>query len=431
MRSVIPPLISLVIVMLGNGFFNTYASLRISLDGFASWVVGILNASYYGGLMLGSIYIESLINRIGHIRTFAIFASVNSAVILLQAFIIGPISWTLFRFLVGICSAGFFIVIESWLLLSSGISKRGRILSLYMLMLYLAQGFGQFILNIAPLKSMFPFAMTIFLSSLSILPVCMMKSGGPLIIEPSMPHIFQILKKAPLGPIGCFCAGMIMSAFYSLTPIFGKEIQLNILQISQVMGLTILGGLILQWPIGHLSDIFSRRKVLISVFFSLMVLTFMLFYSTYFPYYLLLIFMILFGGISFTLYPLSITYTCDYFSEKNIVGVASTSLVIYGIGCIIGPLVSSLFMQLVSSAALFLFMSFVAAIYILFSMWRVLHTPPLSEEEQSEYLPIPRATSLAFCFDPRNDFEEEDELIDESEEENLYPFTEEDEDEDD
>ena len=129
-RSVIPPLISLVIVMLGNGFFTTFASLRISIEGYPNWVIGILNASYYGGIMLGAIYVERLISRIGHIRSFAIMASINSLVIVIQAMLIGPISWTIFRFFSGFCASGFFIAIESWLLLSTGVKSRGRLLSL-------------------------------------------------------------------------------------------------------------------------------------------------------------------------------------------------------------------------------------------------------------------------------------------------------------
>lgn len=426
-RSITPPLVSLVIVMLGNGFFNTYASLRISLEGYDSWVIGVLNAAYYAGVMLGSIYVEKLIDRIGHIRTFAMFASINSAVILVQSFIIGAFSWTCFRFLVGFCASGFFIVIESWLLLSTGIKTRGKVLSLYMLTLYMAQGFGQFILNAAPMKSMLPFAIVIFLSSLSVLPVCMIKSSGPLMLESSITNIFQILKKAPLGPIGCFTAGLIMSSFYGLGPIYGKDIDLSIFQISQIMGLTILGGLVLQWPIGHLSDIFNRRKVMIGVFFALMLLTFALFHSQHFPYYVLLTLMVLFGGISFTLYPLSITYTCDYFSEKNIVGITCALLIIYGTGCIIGPLISPVFMNLFGPSGLFLFVSIVCAIYIIFAMWRFLHARRPPEEEQSDYLPLPRATSLAFLLDPRSDMGSDD--FDGEDEEDLYPFMEEDEDE--
>ncbi|MEM7175454.1 MAG: MFS transporter [Chlamydiota bacterium] len=420
-RNVVSPLVSLVIVMVGSGFFNTYTSLRIAIDGYPSWVIGVLNASYYLGLMLGSLYIKRLIERIGHIRTFAIFASINSGVILVQAVFISPVSWTFLRLLNGFCSSGFFIVIESWLLLSTGVKHRGRLLSLYMLTLYLAQGFGQFLLNVSPLRSLLPFAMTVFLSSLSVIPVCMMKSSGPLLFESSMTNILHILKKAPLGLIGCFVAGIIMSSFYGLAPIFAKDIGLSVIHISQVMGLTILGGLTLQWPIGHLSDVFNRRKVIIFVVVCLMVLTFVLFYSQQFSYSLLLGLMIVFGGISFTFYPLSITLTCDSFAERNIISVTCSLLVVYGTGCIVGPLASSAIMESIGSSGLFLLMSVLCAIFIVLGMWRVVHCKPFSEEEQSDYLPVPRATSLAFYLDPHTEIEDEE--LDESDE--LYPFSEE------
>jgi len=427
-RNVLPPLVSLVIVMLGNGFFNTFASLRISIDGYASWVIGILNSSYYAGVMLGSIYVERLLDRIGHIRTFAIFASINSLIIVVQSMLIGPISWTFFRFLSGFCASGFFIVIESWLLLSTGVKNRGRLLSLYMLVLYLAQGFGQFILNISPLISLLPFAVTIALSSLSVIPVCMMKSSGPLMLESSLTNLFQIVRKAPLGPVGCFISGMIMGSFYGLVPIFGKEINLSVFQISQIMGFTILGGLALQWPIGHLSDIFNRRKVLIGVSAALMVLTLFLFYGHHFPYYVLLALMVLFGGISFAVYPLSITYTCDYFSEKNIIGITCSLLIIYGTGSIVGPLVAPIFMILLGASGIFLYISILCASYILIAMLRLMHSKLLYEDEQSDYLPLPRATSLAFYLDPRSEQGDDDDLGEY--EDDQYPFCEEYEDED-
>ncbi len=427
-RSVIPPLISLIIVMLGNGFFTTYASLRISVEGYPNFIIGVLSASYYGGMMLGAIYVERLIERIGHIRSFAIMASINSLVIVIQAIFIGPVSWSIFRFFTGFCTSGFFIAIESWLLLSTGVKSRGRLLSLYMLTLYLAQGFGQFILNASPLKSLLPFAITIILSSLSVIPVSIMKTSGPVLLESSITNIFQILKRAPLGPIGCFVSGLIMSSFYGLAPIFGKEMNLSLFQISQIMGFAILGGLVLQWPIGHLSDIFNRRKVIIGVTFVLMLVTFALYHSHHFHYYILLTLMVLFGGISFTLYPLAITYTCDHFSEKKIIGITCALLLIYGTGCIVGPLISPLFMTYFGPSGLFLYMSILCAAFILICMWRVLHSKPLSEDEQSDYLPLPRATSMALYLDPKSDFSDEDEL--DEDEEDLYPFNEEDEDED-
>ena len=220
LRSVTPPLVSLVIVMLGNGFFTTFTSLRLAVADYPNWIIGLINAFYYAGIMLGSIYIERLIERIGHIRAFAIVASVNSVLIVLQGGMISVASWSIFRFFMGFCVSGFFIAIESWLLLSTGVKNRGRLLSFYMLTLYVAQGFGQFILNFSPINSLLPFVITVILSSLSVIPVCVMKSNGPMLLDSSITNIFQIIRKAPLGPIGCFVSGMILSSFYSLAPIF-------------------------------------------------------------------------------------------------------------------------------------------------------------------------------------------------------------------
>ena len=93
--------------------------------------------SLLSGIMLGALYVERLISRIGHIRSFAMMASINSVIIVAQSFYIDPYSWTFYRILTGFCTSGFFIAIESWLLLSSGIKSRGKLLSLYMLTLYL------------------------------------------------------------------------------------------------------------------------------------------------------------------------------------------------------------------------------------------------------------------------------------------------------
>ena len=78
-------------------------------------------------------------------------------------------------------------------------------------------------------------------------------------------------------------------------------------------------------------------------------------------------------------------------------------------------------------SGLFLYMSIFCAVFILICLWRVFHAKSRGDEEQSDYLPLPRATSLAFYIDPRSDLGD-DELDDEDED--LYPFSQEYEDED-
>ena len=80
-RGIIAPLLSLVIVMLGNGFFTTFTSLRFSIEGYPNFVVGILSGAYYLGMMLGALYVERLIGRIGHIRSFALLVPSSLVVV--------------------------------------------------------------------------------------------------------------------------------------------------------------------------------------------------------------------------------------------------------------------------------------------------------------------------------------------------------------
>jgi len=133
LRITIAPVASLLIIMLGTSFFNTFISIRITVDGWNSLMTGLVYSAYYAGMMAGALYMERLIKRTGHIRAFSIFASVTATSILLQGFTVSPFSWIIFRFITGLACAGLFIVIESWLLLLSSPNTRGVVLSLYMI----------------------------------------------------------------------------------------------------------------------------------------------------------------------------------------------------------------------------------------------------------------------------------------------------------
>ena len=358
-----------------------------------------------------NIYIEKLIHRIGHIRSFAIFAAVNTAVVALQSITLALGSWIFLRFFYGVCAAGLFIVIESWLLLLSSNKSRGRLLAFYMVALYAAQGFGQFIINYTNLSSDIPYLVSIFLSSISVIPVCVMRSGSPAFTEdPSMTNLFHIFKISPFGFLGCITGGLILSAFYSLGPVFGKNSGFSILEISQIMGFTIFGGLVLQWPIGHLSDIFDRLKILICVASILVVVCFILFFSENLNYWLFISLCILFGGFSFTLYPLSITYTCDHFSSGNIISITCSLLIVYGIGCVVGPVLASLPMTYIDPSALFLYVSVLSLLLIAIGLWKLKKSPKLQEDDQGEYIPLPRTTPLAYYLDPRQEEKDDDAL---------------------
>src|SRR3990167_2793927 len=223
LKLIVAPTVSLFVIMLGMSFFNTFISVRVNLDGGSSFVVGLVYSAFYLGMMLGAIYMEKFIRYTGHIRAFSLFASSMAAAIVVQSFFASPWIWLFFRLLTGIASAGLFIVIESWLLLLSSSHTRGVILSLYMVAIYTAQSLGQFFLNVANLEGVVPFLLAIFFCSLSVVPVSLMRASAPSITTSEYINIFYLLKKTPLGFFGNFVAGLILSAFYALGPVYAQE----------------------------------------------------------------------------------------------------------------------------------------------------------------------------------------------------------------
>ena len=69
---------SALLFILGGGLMNTQLSLRMTQVGFSTPVIGITMACYFLGLMSGYFLCHRLIHRVGHIRSFAVFASVTT-----------------------------------------------------------------------------------------------------------------------------------------------------------------------------------------------------------------------------------------------------------------------------------------------------------------------------------------------------------------
>jgi MFS family permease len=363
------PIISLMAVMMGISYFNTYISLKMHADGFQTIITGILYASFYTGMVLGGFYLEKVIYKFGHIRSFAIFAALTSSVIAIQSLVPPGILWILFRFISGVCCGGIFIVIESWLLLLSNKDNRGIILSFYMVGLYLSQCIGQFGIITVPIASNLSFNLSLIFCTLSILPVCMMKTTPLSQIITEHVSVFYILKNIPLSFMGNLTSGFILGSFYALGPIYAKNLDFSYLQTSLAIATTIFGGMIFQIPIGKLSDIFPRRSVIAFISICLLVITSILGYYNGLSFLANLVLLFLFGGFAFTLYPVSITYACDFSKASSITSITAAALIMFGAGSVIGPLISSSFMLLKNPSGLFIFFSLLSLFLSIFAVY--------------------------------------------------------------
>ena len=400
LRLAASPLLSLFVLILGNGLFTTLVTLRLHQDQVSPLMIGAMTGFYYAGLIAASLKMEGFIIRVGHIRAFSAFAAGLAVISLLHGFFVVPWFWLLLRFCGGFATAGLFIVIESWLLVLGTVKIRGQILALYMVALYAAQGLGQFLIDLGSTQTLLLYAVTSMLTSLSIIPLAMTKVGSPQFEEPSglsLKHLFSV---ASSGVMGCFAAGLILGAVYGLLPLFIVQKLGDNSNVALFMALTIFGGMALQYPVGRVSDHIERRTVLIGMTIAAIALS----AAMVFAFKVSWISMpatFIFGGVVFTLYPISISHACDSLPAKDIVSGSQGLLLAYSVGAALGPFLAPLAMTDLGANGLFYYIGLVSILLCIFLFVRRVNTVAVHQEEH--FISIPQTTPVAAELDPRGE----------------------------
>lgn len=399
-------LISLFIFIMGSGLLMSLLPLRLHWQNVSTLLIGGLTTAYYAGLVVGSFRIETIIIRVGHIRVFAAFASLLAVICMLHGFWENPWFWIVLRFLSGICTAALFIVIESWLLAKSSLKTRGQVLSFYMLTFYCAQAFSQFLLNIGGQHSIIPFCIVAMLTSLSVVPLAMTKAVSPEISKPSTLNVSKLYQISPTGVFGCFVAGLMLSAIYGLMPVYLGKMHSSVQEIATMMATIIFGGMVLQYPIGRLSDNFDRRIMIMLVSVLTLIACFgLIFLLNRTEDWLELLFLLILGGATFTMYPLCISHACDQLDSDDIVAGTQGLLLIYSIGATLGPVVAAIFMKpWLGANGLMIYLIILSSILIWILIWRKTAAPQTPEDTQ-DYITVLQTTPIASELDPRSEDE--------------------------
>ncbi len=364
-RSLAAPFLSLILLILASGLCSTFISIRLEMEGYHPEVIGSVTAALYAGIFVGSIWMDRWISKMGHIRSFIVFAFFITLLTLIQSLWVDPYFWMALRFLGGICTAGIFIVIESWLLMRATPALRGAILSIYLAIFYAALSLGQLLINLSDPMTAKPFYIIALLSALSMLPMIATTSPQPK-IEPGIRLTStELFKISPFGLIGVIVSGIVLAAVYGLVPVYAKEIGMTIPEIGNLMALLIFGGLSFQWPLGRLADRGNRKGVLIATSILTALICCAIALSGHLSPLLLFILIFLFGGFSFTIYPLSMAHACEKIEDHQIVSATGGFVLSYGVGAIVGPIMAPIAMNFLGSNGLFYFLALIVSILVL------------------------------------------------------------------
>ena len=392
-------LLGMGLLMIGNGMQGTLLGIRGDIEGFSTFEMSIVMSCYFVGFLGGSRMAPGMIRRVGHVRVFAALASMISAVMILYPTFPNIIIWSLGRVLIGFCFSAVYVTAESWLNNAATNENRGQALSLYMIVQTLGIVLAQALLLTADPSGFVLFVIPSVLVSLAVTPILLSISPTPAFDTTKPMSLRALLAFSPLGCIGMFLLGGVFSAQFGMAAVYGAVAGLTVAQISMFVATFFVGAVILQYPIGWVSDRMDRRTLI--VFASLVggagsILGMLMGHE----FTALLVAAFVVGGMSNPLYSLLIAHTNDFLEHEDMAAASGGMIFINGLGAILGPIITGWLMGTAfGPGGFFFFMAVLFFVLAGYAMYRATQRAAKPIDETGNYVPISAsATSVALEY---------------------------------
>lgn len=399
-----PLLLGVMLLMVGNGVQSSLLGIRGAIEGFSTFELSIVMSAYYLGFLGGSRLAPEMIRRVGHVRVFAALGSLISAVLVLYPLLIDITAWSVMRVIIGFSFSVIYVTAESWLNNTATNETRGQALSAYMIVQMLGIIAAQALLSAGDPTGYGLFIIPSVLVSLAFMPILLADIPAPTFDQIRPMSFRKLFAISPLGCVGMLLTGGVYSAMFGMSSVWGAQIGLSIGQIAAFVAALYIGGLVLQYPIGWISDQFDRRVL---VLWMSAVGTVIMLIATVFPlpFNVILAVALLLGGTINPLYSLLIAHTNDFLGQEDMAAASAGLIFLNGFGAIFGPLITGWLMGMVGPAGFFLFIGLLFAALAVYAGWRMARrTTP---DGSSGYTGVtPTVSSLAMGAvmdsDPRN-----------------------------
>ncbi|WP_341705627.1 MFS transporter [Ferrovibrio sp.] len=398
-----PLFVGMIFLMVSNGLLGTVLTLRAGSLGFGETVIGLVQAAYPFGSLAGCLVAPRLVVRVGHVRVFAALASIASTAALLHLVTHDPWSWGAMRMLAGFCFAGLYVVAESWLNGRATNANRGSLLSIYFVIQTGGVAAGQSLLNLSSPEGILLLIVVSVLISLSLVPILISADASPPFVVPEWISLAELFRLSPMGLSGAFLNGVSQGAIYVVLALYGRAVGLQAGAIGALIGCATLGGMLMQFPLGRLSDRVDRRLVItgaagLAIPVCLLLLPFDHADRADLP--LLYAGITLIGGLTLPLYSICMAHMNDYLKPGQIVAASGTLTLVLGAGVTLGPVLGSLAVEQSGPAGLFTFLAIIQALTVATALFRLWHGQPRSATRGTASAMAPGSTACAAPLNP-------------------------------
>ncbi len=309
-------LISIVTMQLGNSMIAPTIVLKANAAGEGLTSIGLIPTLYGLGFVIGCFWARKLMKTIGHIRAFTVAGAILAALTLLMHLVSDPFYWIIFRGIMGCAVAIIMTCIDSWVGHVTPKEMRGRVIGFYSTVTMLAYVGAPALLSYSLMISKNAIIYAVLLFIVSLIPIGMTKLPQPS-IRPSVTTSFRaLLKDVPSALVAAFVIGFTNTAVLNLLPVYGVKIGFASSEALTLLVAVYFGGLLFQWPVGYLSDIFGRRKIMSLGFLISGCIAFAITSSFASTTSNALLLSFVWGGAALSLYAVALSHAIDHCKRR-------------------------------------------------------------------------------------------------------------------
>ncbi|MEM6972203.1 MAG: MFS transporter [Pseudomonadota bacterium] len=386
-------LIGMFLLQIGNGLQGTALGIRGGIEGFDTTVMGVVMSGYFVGFLAGAWITPKLLRRVGHVRTFAALASLISAACIIYGAAVDPIAWLAMRLVTGACFSGVYVVAESWLNNQSTNENRGQTLSVYLVCQMGGIVLAQAAVPLADPAGYDLFVIMTVAVSIACAPILLSASPAPVVEHNRQLSLVTLFRISPLGVVGTLVMGAVFASMFGMTAVWGTAIGLSAGEVSAIVGTLYIGAMVLQFPVGWLSDRMDRRILIIACTgIGAIGAVAMALVGTDFTLVLVAAFLV--GGMANPLYSLLIAHTNDYMDWEDMAAAAGGLVLLNGLGAAGTPFVIGALMDVAGPVAFPVFMATCFSVITLYGLYRMTVRPATPVDETLPHTAIAPTLSM-------------------------------------
>ncbi|WP_315919587.1 MFS transporter [Mesorhizobium sp. SP-1A] len=364
---------SISVVGIAIGLGMPLLSVILESRGHSASMIGLNTAVAGVASIAGAPLATPIASRLG--VAWAMLAMIALGALAFVGFYFAPAFWMWFplRVALHMSLTILFILSEFWISTSAPPSRRGLVLGVYATVLSLGFAAGPWLFAHLGSTGFLPFGVTMALVTIAAIPVLAARNESP----PIRPEgeetsgFLQYIWMVPTATVAVLVFGAVETGGFALFPVYGSRIGYSEANAALLLTMIGLGNVLLQIPIGMISDRVSDRRYLL-----LACATVGLLGAAFMPlfaqnWHLMAALLFVWGGVVAALYTVGLAHLGSQLSGHELASANAAFVLCYGVGMVMGPQAIGIGMDMFGPVGFGWSLSLFFGVYILVSLGRL------------------------------------------------------------